>query len=117
MMEFDPEPFAKAMRQRNEAEKLAMAEKREQAVAEARRLAVLIKAKVAGVEKVILFGSVAENSVRSVDFDIDLALLGGDVYLAEDVAADSSFRIDIADFNRLPDHLRSRILERGIVLS
>lgn len=31
----------------------------------------------AGVEKVVLFGSLAENSVRDEKFDIELAVWGG----------------------------------------
>jgi predicted nucleotidyltransferase len=115
-VDFDPELYARAIRGRNEAERLFLAERRQQALAEAQRLARLIKQRVPGVERVILFGSVAEDNVKSADFDIDLAIVGGDSYRAEDVAAESPFKIDIADFARLPGHIRTRILERGMEL-
>lgn len=115
-MDFDPEPFAKAIRERNAAEALRLAAARKDALAEAVRLAALIRHGVPKVERVILFGSVAEDRVRSLEFDIDLALVGGEIYHAEEIAATSVFRIDIADYNRLPEHIRSRIESTGIEL-
>jgi predicted nucleotidyltransferase len=117
MSVFDPRPFVEAIQRRNEETRAALASRRDRAIQEARSLAGRIKREVPGVEEVILFGSVAEDRVVGPDFDIDLAIVGGDPYLAEDIATGGEFRVDIADFTRLPEHLRKRISERGIKLA
>ena len=68
------------------------------------------------VRSVTLFGSVAAGNPRAVTFDIDLALEGGDLYRAMEVAESSSRSVDIVDIQRLPDHVRARIQETGAVL-
>jgi predicted nucleotidyltransferase len=113
---FDPEPYAQAIRRRNDEEELRLSGRRSAALAEAHRLAARIRGELPEVERVILFGSVAEDSVRSEDFDIDFAIQGGDVYRVEDIVADSAFDVDVADLARLPEHLKARIAERGIEL-
>jgi hypothetical protein len=54
---------------------------------------------------------------RKKDFNIDLALNGGDVYKALDVTEGSPFDVDLVRLDRIPVHLRARIEARGIVLA
>ena len=68
------------------------------------------------MKRVVLFGSLAEGVPRRLDFDIDLAMDGGDIYMAMDVAAASAIRVDLLDMNRVSEHMRARIAAKGIVL-
>jgi predicted nucleotidyltransferase len=97
-----------------------MREIQERAVAarrEAHRLAADILGKDPTVRSVILFGSLAEGSPKRRDFDIDLALDGGDVYKALDITDESAFKVDVVRLDLLPEHVRARIRERGVVLA
>jgi len=87
------------------------------ALAEARRIAERIQGADSDVRSVILFGSLAEDGPRRKDFDIDLAIVGGDVYKAMDAADDSPFKVDIVSLERLPPHVRDRIARRGVDLT
>jgi predicted nucleotidyltransferase len=66
----------------------------EAARVEAARVARIISDSDAAVRRVILFGSLAKGMPRSEGFDIDLA-----------------------DLRLVPEHVRDRILDEGIVLS
>ena len=116
-MKFDPRPYAEHYRAENEAELRAIGERASAALAEARRLAERILRADTGVRAVILFGSLAEDGPRRKDFDIDLALDGGDLYKALDSVEDSGFDVDVVKLERLPAHVRARIDARGIVLA
>lgn len=112
MKKFDPAPYAAFHRLRNAKEeekiRIRMGEARE----EAHRMAVLF-AEEAGVKRVILFGSLAEGTVRNIDFDIDLAIVGGDEMRAQVIAERSSFCIDLTDYEDLPRHIQQRIDDYG----
>jgi predicted nucleotidyltransferase len=116
-MSFDPRPFADHYRAENEAELRVMRERAAAALGEARNLAGRIRQADSCVRAVILFGSLAEGGPRRKEFDIDLALDGGDLYKALDVVEDSVFDVDVVRLDRLPDHIRARIKARGMVLS
>lgn len=115
-MSFDPAPYADAIRAANEREQAAIKRRHEEAWAEARRLAALIRDHDPAVTDVFLFGSVAEGTPRRIDFDIDIAVSSGDIHLAMDSVADSAFEVDVVNLERIPDHVRRRILERGVRL-
>lgn len=116
-MSFDPEPYAEGIRKRNQAEAEEIRERAAIAREEARRLAAAIRERDGGVRSVFLFGSLAEGEPRRLGFDIDLAIEGGDLYRALDIALESSFRVDLVDVGLLPADLAMRIRERGIRLS
>ena len=115
-MPFDPEHYAAGLRRENEREASAIRESARHARAEAVRLAAEIGAADAGVRVVYLFGSLASGEPRHLDFDIDLALDGGDVYAAEEVTESSPFEVDVVLLARLPEKTRARIRESGEVL-
>jgi predicted nucleotidyltransferase len=116
-MTFDPEPYAAHYREANEAEAARISIRAEAARVEAARVARIISDSDAAVRRVILFGSLAKGMPRSEGFDIDLALDGGDLYRALDAAESSEFDIDLVDLRLVPEHVRARILDEGIVLA
>jgi predicted nucleotidyltransferase len=115
-MPFDPERYAAGLRRENEREAAAIRDSAQHARAEARRLATEIGSADAEVRTVYLFGSLAWGEPRHLDFDIDLALEGGDVYTAEEVAESCPFEVDVVSLERLPQETRNRIRESGVVL-
>jgi len=112
-VKFDPAPYADGLRKLNEIEHRRIRDRVQLAHAEASRLAEAIKAADPQVRAVYLFGSLAEGEPTNLNFDIDLALDGGDVYMAMDIASDSTFDVDLVDLHRLPSHIRDRILQKG----
>jgi predicted nucleotidyltransferase len=116
-MKFDPRPFAAHYRASNEAELQAIRTRADAARIEAQRLALAIHKADPHVRAVLLFGSLAEGGPRRLDFDIDLALDGGDVYKALDLTESSPFDVDVVRLDLLPEHLRARIRARGVILS
>ena len=116
-MSFDPRPIAAHFRARNEAELRQIHKRADAARKEAHRIARRIRQADPEVHAVILFGSLAEEGPRRLDFDIDLALDGGDVYKALDSAEGSPFDVDVVRLDRLPEHVRERIRSRGVFLS
>lgn len=115
MKDFDPETYAVGIRRENELEHKRIKQKIPKALAEARNLARRIVEET-GTAEVILFGSLAESSVRNEQFDIDLAMKGGDWFKAQGIAENSSFKVDLIEYNEAPAHVRKRIDERGVRL-
>lgn len=116
-MKFDPRPFAEHYRTENEVELRAIRERASAALSEARDLAGRILKDDPGVRAVILFGSLAEEGPRRMEFDIDLALDGGDLSRALETVENSAFDVDVVRLDRLPAHVRDRITTKGIVLA
>jgi predicted nucleotidyltransferase len=83
---------------------------------EAGRLASRFATVDPSVRAVILFGSVAEGTVRSERFDIDLAVDADEYLRLLLVAEESPFRVDLVDLRAVSAELRARIIERGVVL-
>jgi len=83
---------------------------------EAQRVSALLFERFA-VEAVYLFGSLAWKKTYTPDTDIDLAVKGlsAEQYLEAVGYLDqvSHFPIDLVDLNKVPDHLRQRIIKRG----
>jgi predicted nucleotidyltransferase len=115
-MNFDPGPYIAYYNAKNEEERRAILARAEEALKEARRLAREIRHTDPEVRAVILFGSLAEEGPQRLDFDIDLALMGGDVDKAMNVVDKSAFDVDVVDFDLLPEHIRARIRAKGIPL-
>lgn len=115
-MDFDPNRYAQGLIRMNAAEEEAVSRRLDAAFNEAARIARLIKENDPEVRRVILFGSVARRNPSRLDFDIDLALDGGDTYKAMDITEASSFEVDIVDLRLLAERIHKGILEHGIVL-
>jgi len=114
---FDPKTYAERIKAENAAECERLRTRSLLALQEAERLSMMIRKSDPSVRNVILFGSLAEGVPRNPDFDIDLALDGGDVYKAMDVVDGSDFKVDLVDLRLLPEHVKKRVLEGGKVLS
>ena len=108
MIPFDPTPYARGIKEQNEAEARRIEERLAHAREEATRLIERMQ-REAGCTEVVLFGSVADRSVRTLHFDIDLAVIGGDLSQAEAIAEESSFAVDVVDYARCPPHVRAGI--------
>ncbi|MCF7929638.1 MAG: nucleotidyltransferase domain-containing protein [Spirochaetales bacterium] len=115
MSGFDPTPFIAYHREQNKREQELIEQLVEEAKREARRLAGRL-VREAGVSGVILFGSLAEGTVYRREFDIDLAIEGGDEYRAVAIAEGCAFPVDVCDYDDLPETLRKRIDIYGIRL-
>jgi len=116
-MTFDARPYVEHYRAENEKEKQRIRVDAERARGEARRLAGEIMRSGAGVRAVILFGSLAEGEPRNAEFDIDLAIDGGDLYRVLDCTEASEFEVDVVQLDRVAEHVLARIRSRGVVLS
>ena len=114
-MNFDPEPYIRFHLSENTLETRAIAERVQKAQDEARRLAQILLSQVPGLQSVILFGSTARGDPSHLDFDIDLALDGGDDSLALDLVNDSAFEVDLVVLKNLPPHFSDLIQTSGIV--
>lgn len=112
MSDFDAESYAAPWRKKNAEEEERIKRKAADAHEEAARLASLIAEK-AGASRVVLFGSLAEGTVRTEDFDIDLAVYGGRWSDALQIAEESPFRVDVLWYEDAPEHLQKRIDQRG----
>jgi predicted nucleotidyltransferase len=113
---FDPEPYAAGIRAANEAERDRIRARLALARAEARRLAATMAAADPGIRRVLLFGSVATGRPSRELFDIDIALDGGDLYTALDLAEASDFKVDVLSLDLLPAGMRAAIEGTGIEL-
>lgn len=115
-MPFDPERYAAGLREANRREHAQIAVRAGHAREEAARLARSIADTDPTVQAVYLFGSLAEGEPRRLDFDIDLAIDGGDVYAAEAATEQSTFSVDVVALDRVPEHVRERIEHHGRLL-
>ena len=70
------------------------------------------------LQKVVLFGSLAKGSVKSLKFDIDLAVqcTNDKFYSLVATALDSDFKVDVLDLDAMDNEFRTLILKDGIVL-
>lgn len=114
-MTFDPVPYQRFYRSENARQEARISKRLAEAREEARRLARRLHS-VPGVKAVWFFGSAARNDVRSADFDLDLAVDGGDLFRALDLVDDSTFAVDLVSLERLPEATRTLIVENGIRL-
>ena len=115
-MAFDPEPYAAKLRELNDRERARTAGRAARERDAAGRIACRIGKSDACVRAVYLFGSPAGGVPERADFDIDLALKGGDVYAAQSLAEGAPVPCDVVSLERLPGHVRDRIHASGVVL-
>ncbi|MBL8965554.1 MAG: nucleotidyltransferase domain-containing protein [Spirochaetaceae bacterium] len=99
----------------NARERAELGIRLEAARGEARRLAALL-AGMPEVRRVLLFGSTATGRCYRRDSDIDLAIEGGDLLACMAVVEGSSFAVDLVEIERLPEGIRSRAREEGLLL-
>lgn len=78
------------------------------------RLATLL-AGVPELRRVLLFGSTATGRNYRGDSDIDLAIEGGDLLACMAAVERSTFAVDVVELERLPEGIRSRAREEGLL--
>jgi predicted nucleotidyltransferase len=69
-----------------------------------------------GLETIVLFGSLAEDSVFSIDFDIDLAVRSEKYLQVVSCGLKSSFRVDVVDLDHVADPIKASIEKYGKIL-
>jgi len=114
---FDPKPYIEGILAANREELAKIAARRERALEEARRIAREIIGHDPSTKRVLLFGSLTGEGPKHLNFDIDIALDEGDPYLAMDITERSEFSVDVVRLDRVPQHVRERIEQTGIVLA
>lgn len=68
------------------------------------------------ISAIVLFGSLAEGTVRGEHFDIDVAVRSSKYLQLVAWALDQSYQIDVIDLDAAPPHIAERIQTRGEVL-
>ena len=116
-MSFDLNACAERIREENAAERLEIERRGRLALEVARKLAIEIIDSDSSVKKVYLFGSLAKGTMQSLDFDIDIAIEGGNIYNAMEIAEKSPFKADISEIGRLPLHISESVYQYGILLA
>jgi predicted nucleotidyltransferase len=90
--------------------------RKEAALKEAFRLVEEFRKEDPALKKVVLFGSLAKDDVRDINFDIDLAFQGKEYYRCVAIALDSCFKVDVVDYDSAADFIREEIDTGGKVL-
>ena len=91
-------------------------EKKELALREVERLIAEFRAVDPNLGRIVLFGSLGEDKIRSEHFDIDLSFEGVEYYRCVDIALKSSFKVDLVDYRACASHIREEIDTKGRVV-
>ena len=94
----------------------ALRERVGQAREEVARLVREIHAADPGVRRIVLFGSLARNSVKRLSFDIDLAVDSDHYLLLTDVALESPFKVDLVDLTSCSEYVAETVERDGVEL-
>ncbi len=105
--------IVEAERRRNRAAERRRAERLARARREAPRVAAELARVDPGVREVWLFGSVATGRIGRDDFDIDLAVHGGDVISLYARLPNSEFEVDLVDLDSVGERFRDMVYRRG----
>jgi predicted nucleotidyltransferase len=68
------------------------------------------------MEKMILFGSLVENKIESISFDIDIAVKSSKYYQLVSRALQSEFKVDLVDLDSAHERIKKNIIEHGRVI-
>ncbi len=109
--------YAERLKLKNREHDLKMTRHRQEAKAEAERLAGIMISEIPEIRQIWGFGSVFESRRPfSETSDIDLALEGGNILTAHKIAERSSFKVDLVDITEKDDRFASLIREYGTAL-
>lgn len=108
--------IAANIRRENEREEIALKDKVKKAYKEVDRLVSEFLASDPKLEKIVLFGSLAENRVVSLNFDIDLAVCSNHFLKLVACGLKSPFRVDVVDLERVTEGIKQSISKYGKVL-
>ncbi len=108
--------IVKKIKKDNRQEKKYIADKIKLALEEVRRLKEDFLKIDPKLEKIVLFGSLAENRINSIDFDIDIAVLSDKYYLLTARALESDFKVDVVDLDTVNKLIKENIIKNGKVV-
>ncbi len=108
--------IAERIKRQNRLEEQEIRERVYQAHQEVDRLVRLFLETDPDLERVVLFGSLAEERVFSLTFDIDLAVRSDRFLQLVACGLKSPFQVDVVDLDRTPEHIRISIQKYGKVL-
>jgi predicted nucleotidyltransferase len=108
--------IVRRIRQQNKAEQSHLRVRVREAHREVERLVAQFREIDPELQKVVLFGSLAHNSIRGTDFDIDLAVKSKQLLKLVACGLRSAFRVDVVDLEKLPAHVRRSIEDHGITI-
>ena len=108
--------IAANLNRENRLEVQRIEEKIRTAHQEVRRLVAQFLEIDPAIETIVLFGSLAEGRVFSVDFDIDLAVRSEEYLQLVGCGLKSSFRVDVVDLDHVADPIKSSIEKYGKIL-
>jgi len=80
------------------------------------RLVAQIRAVDPDVRRIVLFGSLAKNSVKRPSFDIDLAVDSDHYTRLIDIALDSEFKVDLVDLACCSRYVAAAVEQHGVEL-
>ena len=110
--------IARSLNERNRRERIAReAELRDRiaaAKAEIDRLVARFREADPHLHRVVLFGSLARNRVRGIDFDIDLAVSSERYMDLLGIALDSPFDVDLVDLDHPSPFILAAIERDGV---
>lgn len=105
--------IATAIRRKNEIADQQTRSRIDQAEAEIDRLRKRFLDIDPDMEAMILFGSLATQSVRSIDFDVDIAVKSQHYLKLLAEALNSPFKVDLVDLDTIDKHIKQRIDQTG----
>ena len=108
--------IAANLNRENRLEVQRIEEKIRTAHQEVRRLVAQFLEIDPAIETIVLFGSLAEDRVFSIDFDIDLAVRSEEYLQLVGCGLKSSFRVDVVDLDHVADPIKSSIEKYGKIL-
>jgi predicted nucleotidyltransferase len=100
----------------NKLEDKRIKKKVREAHEEIQRLVIRFREIDPEIESIVLFGSLAEDSVLSIQFDIDLAVRSKKYLKLVSCGLNSSFPVDVVDIDHLAEPIRASIEKYGKVL-
>ncbi|MGA1791493.1 MAG: hypothetical protein ACMUIM_08400 [bacterium] len=68
------------------------------------------------MEKMIIFGSLAEDRIETIEFDIDIAVKSDKYYQLVGRALESEFKVDVVDLDTIHKRIKKDIIENGRVI-
>lgn len=108
--------IAANLKRENKLEEQRIREKIRAAHEEVRMLVAQFLEIDPGIETIVLFGSLAEGNVFSIDFDIDLAVRSEKYLQFVSCGLKSSFRVDVVDLDRVADPIKASIEKYGKII-
>ena len=108
--------IVREIKRENECEKREIKNRINQAAEEIERLKVDFLKIDKNMKIMILFGSLAEDNIKALDFDIDIAVKSKKYYQLVSRALESEFKIDVIDLDVIHKEIKKSIIKNGKVI-